>query len=344
MSARSPSRRKVLTGLAASILTAPALAQQRPVAARYPRGAQVPPRIKALIQAQTEAAQSLNRLLATSPEFLKTKPRLAQSPARLESRWDWREQGCVTPVKNQGSCGSCWAFAAAAAFESSYAITNNKQMIDISEQELLDCTFGDVNCVGGGWHQAAFMYLQYAGLVDSYRYYYTAAKGACTANFQRTYFALNWGYVGEQDNRVPQLIPSDQALKTAIRQYGPLATGVGTRYWESYWKTSEAGAENPSWYTDFPKGVFQGTRSDNDPNNVDHEVTMIGWDDGLGAWILKNSWGTSWGDGGYMLLPYGCNNIGFGASWVATYPSSLPGLADSLQLSGPAQESVPPPR
>jgi cathepsin L len=68
-----------------------------------------------------------------------------------------------------------------------------------------------------------------------------------------------------------------------------------------------------------------------------HEVLIVGWDDGIGehgVWIIKNSWGTGWGDGGYMLLPYGCNNIGFGASWVATYPKSgvSPSLAETLQI------------
>jgi C1A family cysteine protease len=332
-----PTRRAFVAGLTATALPTSVLGQQRLALPRYPRGAQVPPRLKFLMKAQNEAAESLNRLLGANADFMKTNPRFAQTPQKLEPKWDWREQGYVTPVKSQGPCGSCWAFAAVGAFEAAYAITN-KQWIDISEQELLDCAFGDVNCVGGGWHQAAFMYMQYAGLIDSYRYYYTGIKGQCTANFQRKYFVLNWNYVGQRDNQVPTLIPSDPELKKAIRQYGPVATGVQTTNWETYWKMHDDGTQNPSWYTDFPNGIFQGEPSDNDASQVDHVVVMVGWDDSLGdhgVWIIKNSWGVYWGDGGYMLLPYGRNNIGFGASWAAVYPTSglSPALIETLQIA-----------
>ncbi len=342
---RNTTRRAFIGGLAAATIPTSLFAQQRTALAKYPRGARVPDRIKFLVRAQNEAAESLNKYLAATADFMKTSPRLALPAPKVGPKWDWREQGCVTPVKNQGSCGSCWAFAAAAAFESSYAITNGKQWIDVSEQELLDCTFGDVNCVGGGWHQAAFVYLQYVGLVDSYRYYYSGSRGQCTSNFQRDYFALNWGYVAKSDNLVPkpgdptpkpakpvsEFIPSDDELKAAILRYGPVATGVHTANWETYWKVNDSGSQNPSWYTDFPNGVFNGWKSNGDPSYVDHEVVIVGWDDNLGqggAWIVKNSWGTSWGDGGYMLLPYGCNNLGFGASWVSAYPTS--GLSANL--------------
>lgn len=338
MSGRSAvsSRRAFITALAAAAVPTSAFGQRRTEIARYPRGARVPERIKFLIRAQNEAAESLNKFLSGNADFLKTNPRVALPPPTIEAKWDWRQKGCVTPVKNQKSCGSCWAFAAVGAFEASYAITN-QEWIDISEQELLDCTFGDVNCVGGGWHQAAFLYLQYVGLVDSYRYYYTGGRGQCTSNFSRDYFALNWGYVGQFDNQNPKLIPSDATLKEAIRKYGPVASGVKTDKWDAYWKVNDTGAQNSSWYTEFPDGVFQGWHSDGDPNNLDHEVLIVGWDNSIGergVWIIKNSWGTGWGDGGYMLLPYGCNNIGFGASWVATYPKSgvSASLAETLQI------------
>jgi C1A family cysteine protease len=81
---------------------------------------------------------------------------------------------------------------------------------------------------------------------------------------------------------------------------------------------------------DFPNGVFNGQPSDNKNRQIDHVVVIVGWDDsqGPGVWIIKNSWGPYWGDGGYMKLPYGCNNIGFGASWVTAYPTS--GLSESV--------------
>jgi C1A family cysteine protease len=267
---------------------------------------------------------------------MKTNPRIAVAPAKLEDKWDWREKGFVTPVKNQSQCGSCWAFGAVAAYEAAYAITN-RQWAYVSEQELLDCTFADSNCVVGGWHQLAFMYMQYLGVIDSDRYFYNGSKGQCATNFAREYYVLNWGYVADTDN-----IPPSDAMKKAIVQYGPIATAVLSTDWETYWKVDERGAQNPSWYTDFPNGVFKGQPSDpKNPGNIDHIVAIVGWDDkvGGGCWIIKNSWGTSWGDGGYMLLPYGSNNVGFGAAWVTVLPTAGVSAAVAETLQIPAQVS-----
>ena len=330
-----PTRRAFISGLAAAAaLPTSILGQPRPepVWPRRARGAQVPPQLSFLMRAQNEAAASLNAVLAADADFMKTDPRIAAAPPpHIEPKWDWREQGYVTPVKDQGTCGSCWAFAAVGAYEAAYAITN-KDWIYASEQELLECTFADANCISGGWHQQAFLYMQYLGLIGSDRYFYTGVKGPCTANFQRDYFVLNWGYVGQANNRTSELIPTDVALKKAIRQYGPIASGVDASIdWESYWKVDQSGQQNPRWYTDFRNGVYNGTKSEKRPTNVNHEVLIVGWDDSLaqeGAWIIKNSWGQYWGDGGYMKLPYGCNNIGFGSSWVAVLPNR--GLSASL--------------
>ena len=177
------------------------------------------------------------------------------------------------------------------------------------------------------------MYLQYLGAIDADRYFYTGAKGQCAANFDREYFVLNWGYVGDTDT-----IPPSAALKKAIRQYGPIATAVLSTNWDGYWKIDERGNENPVWRTNFPDGVFQGLPSDlSKPGNIDHIVAIVGWDDTVGdhgVWIIKNSWGVFWGDGGYMLLPYGSNNIGFGAAWVSAYPTSnaSQSLIETLQI------------
>jgi Papain family cysteine protease len=172
------------------------------------------------------------------------------------------------------------------------------------------------------------MYMQYFGVIDSNRYFYNGAKGQCWTNFEREYFVLNWAYVGDTVK-----IPDDDALKYAIVQYGPTATAVLSTDWDSYWKVDERGSQNPSWYTDFPNGVFKGQPNDpENPGNIDHIVAIVGWDDNVGdkgSWIIKNSWGTYWGDGGYMRLSYRSNNIGFGAAWVAVLPVAS-GLSSSL--------------
>ena len=268
---------------------------------------------------------------------MKTNPRIAVTPT-VGPRFDWRDAGFVTPVKDQGFCGSCWAFAAIGAYESAYAITNNREWVSVSEQEALECTFADSNCVVGGWHEPVFLYMQYLGLVGTDKYYYTGSKGYCTMNFERKYFLLNWGYVAQEGMQIPQLIPPDLELKKAIVQYGPVAVGVKSDNWDTYRKVDDRGAANPRWDTDFPGGVFQGTPSASlKPLDVDHEVLIVGWDDNLGshgAWIIKNSWGTNWGDDGYISLAYGCNNVGLGASWVIVPPTSgvSASLAEKLQI------------
>jgi hypothetical protein len=95
-----PTRRAFVAGLTATALPTSVLGQQRLALPRYPRGAQVPPRLKFLMKAQNEAAESLNRLLGANADFMKTNPRFAQTPQKLEPKWDWREQGYVTPVKS----------------------------------------------------------------------------------------------------------------------------------------------------------------------------------------------------------------------------------------------------
>jgi hypothetical protein len=331
----TPTRRAfMLSGLTATLLPAISFAQSRAIPPKYPRGATVPPRIKFLMTAQNAAAASLNRYLASDAEFMKTNPRIAAAPPKIGPTHDLRPY--LTPVRNQNSCGSCWAFAAVGAYEGTYAMTNG-QWAYVSEQELLDCTFADANCITGGWHEQAFLYMQHLGVIDANRYYYTGAKGACIANFERNYFVLNWGYVAQADNQITQAIPSDTDLKAAILQHGPLATGVWTTGWDAYRKFDDSGNQNSSWYADYPDGVFKGLKSDNDPTHVDHEVVLVGWNDNIGdhgAWIVRNSWGTLWGDSGYMYLQYGSNNIGFGASWVTVPPSSgiSASLAEMLQI------------
>jgi len=209
-----PTRRSFLVGSAAATLSKSVFGQ--PFSPKHPRGARVPERLSFLISQQNEAAASLNRFLADIPGFLDTKPRMAVAVEKIEPKYDWRDEGCVTPVKDQGSCGSCWAFAAIGAYEAAYAITNDKKWVDVSEQELLDCTFADSNCFSGGWHQQAFLYMQYYGLIDSNTYYYTGIKHECTANFPRKYLVLNWGYVQDDNIKPVQLIPSAIALKKAI--------------------------------------------------------------------------------------------------------------------------------
>ncbi|MCK4830991.1 hypothetical protein KA005_85565, partial [bacterium] len=104
------------------------------------------------------------------------------------SSFDWRSEKGATPVRDQGGCGSCWAFATHGAFEGSYRIKNNR-VIDSSEQDTLDCNPWGYNCRGGWW---AHQYLIDTGSAKEPNYAYTASKGTCKTNVTRPYRALTW--------------------------------------------------------------------------------------------------------------------------------------------------------
>ncbi len=310
-----------------------AKAAVRPPPPIHWRGAKLPPRLADHVRAQNAAAADkitaikgnqklFNALSASHANFLvETVP-----PAQF----DWRSSKRVTPVKDQRTCGSCWVFAAIAAYESAYLIANKKDAVDengyasvdVSEQEALDCSTGEQDCVLGGWHEVVFLYMEFNGEVSGYTYPYHEVKGFCTSNLpSRPFYVLSWGYVADGSTPGHTILPTDLALKRAILKYGPVATSVATKGWDTYFKVYSDGSPNPKWATDFPKGVFRGIPTAQcKVDDIDHEVAIVGWDDALGVWLIKNSWGTLWGDEGYIRLSYGSNYIGYGASWVIATP------------------------
>jgi cathepsin L len=217
--------------------------------------------------------------------------RMEQKPVFLgkcvagAAQFDWTNQNGVTPVRDQGGCGSCWAFGTHGAFEGSYAILN-QTMIDSSEQDTLDCS-GAGSCAGGWW---AFQYLIDTGSAKESDYAYVAVKGACKS-VTRPYKAKAWGYV---DSTVE--IPSVVAIKQALCEYGPLAIAVYA---------------SPAFQA-YTSGVF----NEKAQNDINHAITLVGWDDAKKAWRIKNSWGTGWGEAGFMWIAYDSNKVGYAAAWV----------------------------
>ncbi len=218
------------------------------------------------------------------------------------AKFNWADYGGVTPVKDQGNCGSCWAFGTHGAFEGSYAILNKVQ-INSSEQDTLDCS-GAGDCGGGWW---AYDYLVKTGSAEEANYPYHAVKETCQSAAVRPYKATVWGYV---NSRVA--VPSVAELKKALCKYGPLGVAV---------------AVTPAFKA-YKSGVFNESSS----ADVNHAVTLIGWDDSKQAWRIKNSWGIGWGESGYMWIAYGCNQIGYGATWVTAKPAKAPTCKDGPSL------------
>ncbi len=213
------------------------------------------------------------------PDAHVRRPSLRELPAR----WDWREHGGVTPVKNQGACGSCWDFAATAAFESVIKIRTGVEH-DLSEQQVLVCNIRRYDC-RGGWPDAAYELFMDPGAVAETCMPYTADDSQpCTQD--------SCEFVDTVDGH--RLVGSDiTTLKEKILDHPITVACTVTEEFYSY----------------------TGGCYENSPTApVNHIVLLVGWDDGLcdgrGAWIAKNSWGPGWGEGGYFYAGYGSCNIG----------------------------------
>jgi len=227
-------------------------------------------------------------------KFLKSAPSLKEVPtcSASASSLDLRTKGATTGVRDQGACGSCWAFATQGAFEGSYRVVNNVA-IDSSEQATVDCSRYGKGCNGGWWAFGDFIK---RGNPTEASYPYTAKRGKCKRKIDRVYKASAWGYVDPSPG-----IPSVDKIKQALCKYGPLAVAVNV--------------------TDLFQAYTGGVFNEKNLTTVNHGVTLIGWDDSMGAWLIKNSWGTGWGtaaggpERGYMWIAYGSNNIGYCAAW-----------------------------
>jgi C1A family cysteine protease len=233
--------------------------------------------------------------------------------------FDWRNQ--LTVVKDQGSCGSCWAFAATGVFESALSIQAGLRT-DLSEQYLMSCNIPGWGC-GGGWiahdyHQDLKLALEpAAGAVLEKDMPYQGRDTACTGPNPHPYRLTSWEYVGANPAS-----PTDDEMKQAIATHGPIEATVCVG---SAFTSYRSG-------TTFTKDESSVCGS----GKVNHAVVLAGWDDTRGpngAWLLRNSWGTSWGDKGYMWIDRQTSNIGYDSTYIV-YPSPGP-LPDPIKLFFP---------
>jgi C1A family cysteine protease len=216
----------------------------------------------------------------------------AAAPANAS--FDWRNIGgldYMTPVKNQGACGSCWAFGATAALEAKFDIFNNNPNLnlDLSEQHLLcDGTMGSCS---GGWEFLACDYFVSNGITDEATLPYlaqnTSPKWPLTPPYNLYGVTADWIFIPGGD--------STAGIQSALQTYGPLTCFMETADW--FWPTPA-----PAGSTEIPD-YYAG-------ESAYHAVCIAGYEDVPamaegGYWIIKNSWGTSWGDSGYGYLKYG---------------------------------------
>jgi C1A family cysteine protease len=271
------------------------------VPAEVPRFAPPPDR-------QLEAPPPGMGFMPPPVDFSHIRPRIAPMPLSLPSHFDWRETGKVTPVKHQGSCGSCYAFGSIANFESRVLIGEDTAF-DFSENNVKECEWHAPSCGGGNFWMVANR-LSTAGTVLEVCDPYVASDVRCAAGceFQKT--LLDWRVISGSS------IPSVDVLKSYIQTYGPVYT---TMY----------GGSGNAWYSEFVSYDGSYTLYHEDTHIPNHAVLIVGWDDDLehdggeGAWIVKNSWGASWGgpcgygsEGGYFTIAYGSAQIGAYSSFV----------------------------
>jgi C1A family cysteine protease len=248
------------------------------------------------------------------------------TPMALPSHIDWRNNGgnYVTPIRDQKSCGSCWAFAATAALESVTLITLETPGVDLnlSEQVLVSCS-GAGSC-GGGSIGSASSYIKNTGLPLESCYGYTGTNGNCSnacSNWQASSYRIaNYSYV-------TTTAPTVETLKNALYTYGPLVT---TMQVYSDFDSYKSGIY--SYVTGYKRGG--------------HAILLVGYDDPGQYFICKNSWGTWWGESGYFKIAYSQINsvVGFGDYTIAYDDAIPPDTAETVSqpttLSGQTPGAV----
>jgi C1A family cysteine protease len=233
--------------------------------------------------------------------YLGLKPKARTGPfaqatgAAVPTQVDWRKKGAVTPVKNQGQCGSCWSFSSTGSLEGLHFIKTGS-LQSYSEQQLVDCSqsYGNQGC-DGGLMDDAFEYVASQGIEGESQYPYTAQDGTCQYNAADVLFK-NAAYTDVTAN-------DDSALAEAVAQQ-PVSIAI------------EADQDVFQYYT-------SGVISSDCGTQLDHGVLIVGYDTTVSPayWIVKNSWGASWGEQGYVRIAKGKQNSGDGVCGINMMPS-----------------------
>merc|ERR550514_133204 len=240
-------------------------------------------------------------------------------PEAKASGVDWRTKNAVTPVKNQGQCGSCWSFSTTGSTEGAHAIASGK-LVSLSEQQLMDCSTAEGNqgCNGGLMDNAFKYIIKNGGLDTEEDYPYEGRDGTCSKTKAAKHVVAITGY-----KDVPQ---NEEAQLASAVEKGPVSVAI------------EADQRGFQMYK---SGVFSGTCG----TKLDHGVLVVGYT--ADAWIVKNSWGATWGEEGYIEMKRGVSASGIcGIAIQPSYPEAGPSPPPGPTPPpppGPSPPSPPPP-
>jgi len=225
----------------------------------------------------------------------------ATSKLVVPAAFDWRDYDGCTPIRNQGGCGSCWAFATVGVLECAIKIREGES-VNLSEQWLVSCNQSGWGC-DGGWY--AHSYHGWStdpcggtGAVLESDFPYQANDGVCSCPYPHHYLIDSWAYIGGSGS-----VAGVDEMKRAILEYGPISVSVYVN--------------GP--FQGYDHGIFNYCTN----GEINHSVVLVGWDDSQGQngiWIMRNSWGPWWGEDGYMRIEYSCCQIGYAACYIDYRP------------------------
>jgi len=232
-------------------------------------------------------ATYLNLHVPSLEKFLKNAtPYQLKRKVKADPSHDWREKGSVGPVKDQGSCGSCWAFSIVGNLEGLYHI-KNKELKQFSEQQIVDCDKKDYGC-NGGWMEWGMQYIQQqGGLEVQADYPYKGIGGACAFDATKVAVEVTGNHFAASKD--------EGVIRDMVFEQGPLSVAINA---------------NPLFA--YKTGIVDVPAAQCDPAALNHGVTMVGYgtENGTDYWILKNSWNTNWGENGYFRYARGKGTCG----------------------------------
>jgi len=234
-----------------------------------------------------------------SPGATNPSPQIMSSNrSRCATRRAMNYDSYLPNIRNQGNCGSCWAFAGGGIVDINYRIRYGRRA-NVAEQELVDCAGGLANGVidgcNGFYIESTMLHLQLDGVAWEDRYDYEARDTGRCRNPNFSYKISAWGWAGLGYS-------SKEQIKDALCRYGPVATTLEV--------TDEFQAYTSGVFSDKPRSRYGLIPS------INHAVIIVGWDDDKGAWRVRNSWGRGWGEDGYAWVKYDHNAIGWDTVWA----------------------------